>query len=156
ARHAPARLRWAIAGRSKAKLSKVRDELAAIDPRLEMMDLLVVDAADRAALTGVAERTRVVITTVGPYLQFGEPLVAACAASGTGCVYQPGGPGSAAGMWLAPPEPAVASGARIAHACGFDSTPPAPGPWFTVQQLSRDQPTTLRGVVRSNATFSGG
>ncbi|NYG58687.1 short subunit dehydrogenase-like uncharacterized protein [Nocardioides daedukensis] len=156
ARHAPARLRWAIAGRSKAKLSKVRDELAAIDPRLEMMDLLVVDAADRTALTSVAERTSVVITTVGPYLQFGEPLVAACAASGTDYVDLTGEPEFVDRMWLAHHETAVASGARIIHACGFDSIPHDLGAWFTVQQLSPDQPITLRGVVRSNATFSGG
>src|SRR3546814_8811461 len=59
-------------------------------------------------------------------------------------------------MWLAHHETAVASGARIVHACGFDSIPHDLGAWFTVQQLSPDQPITLRGVVRSNATFSGG
>src|SRR3546814_18473649 len=109
-RHAPARLGWAIAGRSKAKLAKVREELAAIDPRLEMMDLLVADAADRSALTGVAERTRVVITTVGPYLQFGEPLVAARAARGTDYVALTGEPGFVDRLWLAHTETHLASG----------------------------------------------
>src|SRR3546814_2378443 len=92
-----------------------------------MMDLLVADAADRSALTGVAERTRVVITTVGPYLQFGEPLVAACAASGTDYVDLTGEPEFVDRMWLAHHETAVASGARIVHACGFDSIPHALG-----------------------------
>jgi saccharopine dehydrogenase (NAD+, L-glutamate forming) len=63
-------------------------------------------------------------------------------------------------MWLAHHETAVASGARLVHACGFDSIPHDLGAWFTVQQLAAgrpvDQPLTLRGVVRSNATFSGG
>src|SRR3546814_1405023 len=103
-----------------------------------------------------SDLTRVVITTVGPYLQFGEPLVAACAASGTDYVDLTGEPEFVDRMWLAHHETAVASGARIVHACGFDSIPHDLGAWFTVQQLSPDQPITLRGVVRSNATFSGG
>ena len=31
----------------------------------------------------MAARTRVVVTTVGPYARYGMPLVAACAAAGT-------------------------------------------------------------------------
>ena len=72
ARHAPARLRWALAGRNRAKLEAVRERLTGIDPRLEVMDLLVADSADAEALAGIAARARVVATTNGPYA--GGPL----------------------------------------------------------------------------------
>jgi saccharopine dehydrogenase (NAD+, L-glutamate forming) len=59
-------------------------------------------------------------------------------------------------MWLAHHETAVRTGARLVHACGFDSVPHDLGALFTVRQLPSDQPITLRGVVRSGGTFSGG
>src|SRR3546814_17893920 len=79
ARHAPARLRWAVARRRKAKLAKVREELAAIDPRLEMMDLLVADAAARSSLTGVADGTPTLFSphcAYPPVVQTPAPAVA--------------------------------------------------------------------------------
>ena len=83
ARNAPADLRWALAGRSPEKLANVRADLAAIDPALAELELLHADVSDPASLADVARRARVVITTVGPYLAYGEPLVAACAEAGT-------------------------------------------------------------------------
>ena len=59
-------------------------------------------------------------------------------------------------MYLAHHDAAVASGARIVHACGFDSIPHDLGAWFTVQQLGSSDPITLRGVVRAGAQASGG
>ncbi len=156
ARHAPARLRWALAGRNLAKLEEVRDRLAGIDPRLEVMDLLVADAADSEALTGIVSRTRVVATTIGPYLQYGEPLVAACAAAGTDYLDLTGEQEFVDRTWLAHHEIAVASGARIVHACGFDSIPYDLGVYFTMQQLPTTGPVTVRGVVRTNGSPSGG
>ena len=156
ARHAPARLRWALAGRNLARLEAVRDRLAGIDPRLEVMDLLVADSADAEALAGIAARTRVVATTIGPYLEHGEPLVAACAAAGTDYADLTGESEFVDRMWLAHHDTAVASGARLVHACGFDSVPHDLGVYFTMQQLPTDGPVTVRGVVRSNGTFSGG
>jgi short subunit dehydrogenase-like uncharacterized protein len=156
ARNAPAHLRWAIAGRNESKLAAVRDRLAAIDPRLETMDLLVADVTDATALAGVVERTKAVITTVGPYLEHGEPLVAACAAAGTDYVDLTGEPEFIDEMYVRHHAAAEASGARIVHACGFDSIPHDLGAYFTVQLLDASGPVTVRGVVRSNATFSGG
>ncbi|WP_372734578.1 trans-acting enoyl reductase family protein [Nocardioides sp.] len=156
AENGPTGLRWALAGRSRAKLEAVRDRLAAVDPELGELELILADAADADALAAVAARTRVVATTVGPYLQFGEPLVAACAAAGTDYVDLTGEPEFVDRMYLAHHETAAASGARIVHACGFDSIPHDLGAYFTVQQLAASGPVTMRGVVRSTGTFSGG
>ncbi|HEX6151525.1 saccharopine dehydrogenase family protein [Nocardioides sp.] len=156
AQHAPAGLRWALAGRNPEKLAAVRDRLVAIDPGLEDLELLTADAADREALAAVASRTRVVATTVGPYLTFGEPLVAACAAAGTGYVDLAGESEFVNRMYVAHHETAVRTGARIVHACGFDSIPYDLGAYFTVHHLPSDRPITLRGVVRAGGMVSGG
>ena len=156
AEHAPAGLRWALVGRSEEKLQAVRARLAGIDPALKDLEIIVADASDTAALTQVAERTRVVITTVGPYQQFGEPLVAACAIAGTDYVDLTGEPEFVDRMYVAHHATALESGARIVHACGFDSIPHDLGAYFTVKELGASGPVQLRGVVRSTGTFSGG
>jgi short subunit dehydrogenase-like uncharacterized protein len=150
AAHAPDGVRWAIAGRNEAKLQAVRTRLGAD------VDVLVADATDAAALSDVARQARVVISTVGPYLHHGEALVAACAEAGTDYVDLTGEPEFVDRMWLAHHQTALRTGARLVHACGFDSIPHDLGAWFTVKQLPDDLPITLRGVVRSGGTFSGG
>ena len=155
AEHAPEGLRWGIAGRNADKLARVRDDLVGRVPGLEV-ETLAADVSDQASLDALVRRTKVVITTVGPYLQWGEPLVRACAAAGTDYVDLTGEPEFVDRMWLAHHETARASGARIVHACGFDSIPHDLGAWFTIKQLPDDQPIRMRGVVRAAGMASGG
>lgn len=112
-------VRWAVAGRSATKLAQIRDSLGL----RASLPLLVADASDEAALAALAARTKVVITTVGPYQQYGEPLVRACAKAGTDYVDLCGEPGWMAKMIPELQAPAQASGARIVFSCGFDSIP---------------------------------
>jgi short subunit dehydrogenase-like uncharacterized protein len=107
-------------------------------------------------MADLARRTRVVITTVGPYLEHGEPLVAACAAAGTDYVDLTGEPEFVDRMYVEHHAAAVASGARIVHACGFDSVPHDLGAYFTVLHLPEDVPLRVRAVVRVSAAPSGG
>ncbi|MEP7089281.1 MAG: hypothetical protein ABI776_04170, partial [Nocardioidaceae bacterium] len=69
AKHAPQGCRWALAGRSQAKLETVRERLASVDPALADLSLLHADVTDEASLADIATRARVVITTVGPYIE---------------------------------------------------------------------------------------
>ena len=156
ARHAPSGLRWGLAGRNPAKLEDVRRRLADLDPALADLPLLHADVEDPDSLADVAGRARVVITTVGPYLTYGAPLVAACAAAGTDYLDLTGEPEFVDVMYLAHHETAVGTGARIVHAAGFDSVPHDLGVLYTLQQLQARGPVSVRGVVRAGATFSGG
>jgi short subunit dehydrogenase-like uncharacterized protein len=155
-RHAPPGLRWALAGRNRAKLEAVRDRLAEIDAGVADLELIEADSGDRTSLDSLAGRTRVVITTVGPYQQFGEPLVAACAEAGTDYVDLTGEPEFVDRMYVAYHATAVASGARIVHCCGFDSIPHDLGAYYTVKELAARGPVAVRGVVRAGAMASGG
>ncbi|MGK3204130.1 saccharopine dehydrogenase family protein [Amycolatopsis sp. MEPSY49] len=156
ARHAPAELRWALAGRNRSKLEAVRAQLATIDARFATLDLLVADSGEPASLKAVAEATKVVITTVGPYLTQGEPLVAACAAAGTDYVDLTGEPEFVDRMYLAHDRRARETGARLVHACGFDSIPHDLGAYFTVKQLPEGVPLKVDGYVRASGMPSGG
>jgi short subunit dehydrogenase-like uncharacterized protein len=156
AEHAPPGLRWALAGRNRAKLESVRDRLAKVDPALADLELIEADSGDRGSLDALARRTKVVISTVGPYQQFGEPLVAACAGAGTDYVDLTGEPEFVDRMFVAYHTVAQGSGARIVHACGFDSIPHDLGAYYTVKQLAAKGPVAVRGVVRAGAMASGG
>ena len=71
----------------------------------------------------MAARTRVVVTTVGPYPRYGLPLVAACAAAGTDYADLTGEAMFIRQASTCYHKQAVDTGARIVHACGFDSIP---------------------------------
>ena len=156
ARNAPAGMSWALAGRSQAKLEQLRGQLSVLNPACAELPLLRADAGDPASLREVAEASRVVITTVGPYIRYGEPTVAACAAAGTDYVDLTGEPEFVDRMWLGYHEQAERSGARIVHSCGFDSIPYDLGVQFTVEQLPEGTPISIDGFVRTNGSFSGG
>jgi short subunit dehydrogenase-like uncharacterized protein len=154
--HAPAEMRWALAGRNRSKLDALAARLASASPKAAKPDVLVADAADEKALREIAEKTRVVITTIGPYALYGGPLVAACAAAGTDYCDLTGEPEFVDRAWVDHHAEAERTGARLVHCCGFDSIPHDLGAQFTVQQLPEGVPLTVNGYVRSNARFSGG
>jgi short subunit dehydrogenase-like uncharacterized protein len=156
ARHGPADLRWAIAGRNKAKLEALRDRLVDIDPVSGDVALLVADVNDPTSLRDLAASAKVVITTVGPYVLYGEPLVAACAAAGTDYVDLTGEPEFVNLTYVRHHERAQQTGARLVHSCGFDSIPHDLGAYFTVLQLPQDTAIRMSGTVRVSATISGG
>ena len=156
AAHAPRDCRWALAGRDPDRLAAVRDRLAAVDPALSGLPLLSADVTDERSMADVASRAGVVITTVGPYVEHGEPLVAACARAGTDYVDLTGEPEFVDRMYVEHHAEAVRTGARIVHACGFDSIPHDLGALFTVRQLPEGVAIRLRGMVRASGTVSGG
>ncbi|MCX4820643.1 saccharopine dehydrogenase NADP-binding domain-containing protein [Streptomyces sp. NBC_01142] len=156
AAHAPADCRWAVAGRSREKLERLRERLAAVHPGCAALPLIQADANDPGTLRELAESTHVVATTVGPYIWYGEALVAACAEAGTDYADLTGEPEFTDLMYVRHDARARETGARIVHACGFDSIPHDLGVYFTVQQLPRNVPLRVDGFVRSNAAFSGG
>ena len=157
AQHAPPGARIGLAGRSQGRLELVRSGLGV---RAAEWPLLVADAADPASLAALAAATRVVATTVGPYARHGLPLVSACAEAGTHYA-------DLSGELLFVRESidrfhqqAQDSGARIVHACGFDSVPSDLGVLLCAERALADgagelADTTLL-VVSARGGFSGG
>lgn len=143
-------LRWAIAGRDREKLGRIRDEL-----RLPSLELLVADAHDRRSLDLLAARARVVCTTVGPYARHGDEIVAACVRAGTHLTDLSGET-----AWIRRTidehhAAAVASGAKIVHASGFDSIPSDLGV-FLLDEAMRARGRRLARVDAFFGDSSGG
>ena len=110
---------WAMAGRSAAKLAEVRDLIGAPGDT----PLIVADSDDPVSMAALAEQTRVVLTSVGPYQLYGEPLLKACVEAGTDYADLCGEPVWMRQMVEKYHAAAGASGARIAFSSGFDSIP---------------------------------
>lgn len=116
-------MRWAIAGRNREKLEDIRSQLTAIDPAAQDLGLLTADSHDEQSLRQVAAQTQVVLTTVGPYSQYGAELVAACVAEGTDYADLCGETPFIRRMIDTHHEAAAEKRCRIIHCCGFDSIP---------------------------------
>jgi short subunit dehydrogenase-like uncharacterized protein len=152
AAHAPKDLRWALAGRDEHRLERLRERL----PGGTDIGVLRADVDEPATLRALAEHARVVATTVGPYVHYGEELVAACADSGADYLDLTGEPEFVDLMYVRHDARARETGARLVHACGFDSVPHDLGVYFTVRQLPESVPLTVDGYVSVDAAFSGG
>ncbi|MGW5133714.1 saccharopine dehydrogenase family protein [Streptomyces sp. NPDC004135] len=152
AAHAPGGLRWAIAGRSEEKLARLRERL----PGDAEIGVLRADVSDPASVRALAGQARVVATTVGPYVTYGEELVAACADAGTDYLDLCGEPEFVDLMYVRHDARARETGARLVHAAGFDSIPHDLGVYFTVGQLPEGVPLSVEGFVTADAAFSGG
>jgi short subunit dehydrogenase-like uncharacterized protein len=149
-------LKWAMAGRSKDKLAAVRDAIGAPKD----LALIVADAGDPASLKAMVEQTKSVITTVGPYLHYGNDLLAACVAAGVDYFDLCGEP-----IWMRQKieqheAAARESGARIVFSCGYDSLPFELGV-FCAQEEARKAfgapAARVKGRVRQmTGTVSGG
>ncbi len=156
AQHAPRQLRWAIAGRDRRKLGALAAQLSQYNPDHSRPACVEADTLDAASMGQLAQSTRAVISTVGPYVLLGEPLVKACAQAGTHYADICGEAEFVDRMWLSYHDTAARTGARLVHGCGFEALVPDLGAYYTVRQLPRMTPIRLEGHVRVAATFSKG
>ncbi|MDE1999950.1 MAG: saccharopine dehydrogenase NADP-binding domain-containing protein [Burkholderiales bacterium] len=150
-------VKWAMAGRSRAKLEQVRQQLG---EGASAVPLIVADAADEAALRTLCEQTRVVISTVGPYALYGSPLVKVCAETGTDYCDLTGEVPWMAQMIAAHEATAKQTGARIVHTCGFDSVPSDLGVQFlqdaAYRQFNEPCTTIHMRIAKLRGGLSGG
>ncbi len=149
-------LRWAMAGRSEEKLAAVRGEMGIP----QNVPLITANSSDNASLVDMVKRTKVILTTVGPYQLYGTDLLKACAEYGTDYVDLCGEPAWMHDTVAQFQDMAKGSGARLVHSCGFDSIPFDLGVYFAQQTANTKFGTPcqrVRGRVRKmKGTFSGG
>jgi short subunit dehydrogenase-like uncharacterized protein len=146
-------LRWAPAGRSATKLQSLR---LALGKDAEKLVLLSVDAHDDQKLRAMCVQTRVVATTVGPYALYGEPLVRACAETGTDYCDLTGEVPWMRRMIERYSGVAKRSGARVVHCCGFDSIPSDLGVWFLQREALAEFDEVCSQVKLRLKAASGG
>ncbi|NCP64438.1 MAG: saccharopine dehydrogenase [Paraglaciecola sp.] len=146
---------WAIAGRSAAKLSALKAELG-----LQELEVIVANADDEMQLQAMCQRSKVVVSTVGPYALFGELLVKTCVSQGTDYCDLTGEVQWIAKMLARYEHVAKITGARIVNCCGFDSVPSDLGVYFLQQHAKQQQgeycPSVKMRVQTMRGEASGG
>lgn len=82
ATHLPTDLRWAVAGRNESKLSAVINQIKPLNPdrRAPGVEVATLSPGDIDTLT---KKTKVLISTVGPFHLYGTPVLEACVKNGT-------------------------------------------------------------------------
>lgn len=153
AQHADPGTRIALAGRSRTKLEDVREGLG---PAARHWELVEVDATDGGALATLAARSRVIASTVGPYMIHGKEVVRACADAGTHYADLTGEVLFVRWALDEVAERARETGAKIVHACGFDSIPSDLGVLVTAEQAARDGEGTLGETTLLVKSLRGG
>ena len=153
ARAAPLEIRIGLAGRSRERLRELQGTLGA---GAEDWPLLLADTHDRGSVNALAEATRVLATTVGPYRRYGLPVVEACASAGT---HYADLTGEVLFMreaidrfdWVA-----AQSGARVVHSCGFDSIPSDLGVLLLHEAVTADGAGQLEDTTLVVRAMKGG
>jgi short subunit dehydrogenase-like uncharacterized protein len=157
------KFRWALAGRNAEKLEAVRARATAV-PGAMAPEVIAADIGDAASIAALAASTTAVITTVGPYVLYGEPLVQACAVAGTHYVDLTGEPQFVHRMREKYDAQAKATGARIVNSCGFESIPPDIAVMQAVNILRQrvgeaafaHADVVVKGGAEAGGGFSGG
>src|SRR5690606_25992669 len=127
ARHAPAGVRVALVGRNAAKLESIRRELG---PRGESFGVMVADLSRPASLVAMASAAKVVVNTVGPYVDYGLPVVEACVEGRADHLDITGEPEFVAAVLERFDDAAREAGVLVISCCGFDSIPADLGALF--------------------------
>jgi short subunit dehydrogenase-like uncharacterized protein len=154
AQHAPADLRWAIAGRHRARLDAARAESGA-----QAVEILIADSRDQATVDAVVSRTRLVLNTAGPFALYGTPVVDACVRFGTHYVDITGETPWVHDLISRYHERAAAAGTRIIPCCGFDSVPSDLGAMLMARHIQRTLGVgcvEVRGYFQLSGGLNGG
>jgi short subunit dehydrogenase-like uncharacterized protein len=169
------KIKWAIAGRNKQKLEQIREDFkesySKKNKKIEnkeleniLPEIVIADVGDFESLSEMAKQSKVIITTVGPYTRYGEPVIKACIEHKSDYVDLVGEPNFVDLMRYRYHQQALQAGVKIVNACGFDSIPHDLGVLFCVNALREKYKIEnqkflqieCEGFVSTNARFSGG
>lgn len=152
----PGELRWAIAGRNRQKLEAARADIGGAAKEVE---ILVADSSDQAAVDAMVSRTRVMLTTAGPYALYGTPIVDACVRFKTQYVDITGETPWVKDLITRFHNQAAADGTRIIPFCGFDSVPSDLGAFLVARYIQNQlgvQCAEVKAYFQLNGGLNGG
>ena len=141
-------LTWAVAGRNESKIKEMLDG--------KNVPILIADSHDKESLVDLVKKTKVILTTVGPYARYGSELVEACAENGTHYCDLTGEVHWMRHMITKYQNTAKESGAKIVHTCGFDSIPSDIGVYFLQKNMRELYGVNAKQIKYRTRGFSGG
>ncbi len=144
-------IKWAIAGRDEKKLKSISSSCMGLKP-----DTVVADVKNYDSLNQMTAKTTILMNAVGPFNTYGPDVIKACLESKTHYLDITGEPSFVASTYNLHHLTAEHNKVCIVNCCGFDSIPADFAAWLTALKLPQHEPKSLKGFIRTNATFSGG
>eukprot|EP01098_Paradermamoeba_levis_P007628 TRINITY_DN3162_c0_g1_i2.p1 TRINITY_DN3162_c0_g1~~TRINITY_DN3162_c0_g1_i2.p1 ORF type:complete len:433 (-),score=128.00 TRINITY_DN3162_c0_g1_i2:118-1371(-) len=148
------RISWGLGGRNQAKLEEVRQRLVEINPTAKDIPILTANISDPRSMEALVSKASVIISTAGPFLQLGTPVVEACVKVGTDYVDITGETNWVRSLVDKYHKQAEESGAFIVPCCGFDSIPSDLGTYMMVE-AARSQGKKCTGVTALATAIKG-
>jgi short subunit dehydrogenase-like uncharacterized protein len=139
----PSDVRWAIAGRNRQALEAAREQAG---ENARSVDIVVADAQDQQAVDAIVSKTRVLLTTAGPFSLYGSKIVDACVRHKTHYVDITGETFWVRELIDRHHDRAAADGTRIIPCCGFDSIPSDLGTYLVVRHMQEKLGVDCREV----------
>lgn len=150
-KHAPESLKWGIAARNPSKMQPLASELGISNDRCFRVDTTLRDEVE-----SVVAKTRIIITTVGPFSLYGEEVIAACARLGTHYLDITGEVGFIKKMKDRYESLALESGAKLIPFSGFDSVPAELAAYLLSSSLDNPEKLSIRSYYSISGGFNGG
>eukprot|EP01023_Acetabularia_acetabulum_P003910 TRINITY_DN1162_c0_g1_i4.p1 TRINITY_DN1162_c0_g1~~TRINITY_DN1162_c0_g1_i4.p1 ORF type:complete len:420 (-),score=76.07 TRINITY_DN1162_c0_g1_i4:476-1735(-) len=147
---------WAMAGRDETKLKKVKESISEVNPECENVPIITAQLSDPASLDSMISQTKVLITTVGPFIRTGTPIVEACVRNQTHYCDITGETPWVKRMIQNYHEEAQKANTKIVNCCGFDSIPFDLGVYFVAQHAQKTHNRGLQQVQVLCADAKGG
>jgi short subunit dehydrogenase-like uncharacterized protein len=142
-------LRWALAGRDASKLAALADSLPS-SPSETIIASLSEGDAER-----IAEPSRVILSTAGPFALYGTPLIRACIKHGASYTDINGEIGWHHSMINEYDQAAREAGITLVPSAGFDSIPSDLGAQWMAERLGGNA-SKIRCYASLRGGFSGG
>ncbi|KAK9801970.1 hypothetical protein WJX73_003727 [Symbiochloris irregularis] len=154
--HYQGKIKWAMAARNKAKMEKVKQDVAKRYSLRQDIPLLVADATDQVALNNIAKQTKVIMAMSGPFAKLGTNIVKACLKEGTNYVDITGEVQWVQQMIEEHHDEAARKGVKIVHCCGFDSIPSEIGAAFMADHIQKTFGRPCKSLEAQMVKGSGG
>ena len=141
------KIKWAVAGRDKDKLSVIADKYS--------VDCIVADSFNISSLKEMCESTKLVLSTVGPYMLYGENLVYSCIEAGTHYLDLTGEPGFVVNIFKKYRAKAISNESIVMHCCGFESIPADVAVHESLKHFDEEN-IDISFYLKTKGTISGG
>jgi len=124
-------IKWAIAGRNQQKLEDLKSSLNL------NCEIFIADGGDIDSIDHFVSKTKVVLSTAGPFARYSNFIVKSCVENETHYTDITGENHWVKDLIDEYHETASENGTRIIPSCGYDSIPSDMGVFYSVQQMAK-------------------
>ena len=140
-------INWAISGRNQDKLSVLAQKYK--------VDSFIANSFDKSSLDMITEKTKLIISVVGPYSIYGKQLIESCINNSCHYLDLTGEPDFVSFVERNFSKKAEQNNVILMNCCGFESIPPDIGTYYTIKKL-KNKNAKVTTFLKTKGKISGG